>query len=84
MAYEPKNGELTLWLNDKKSKETDPDFTVSGRDLSGRDVTGGAWKNKTKAGAKILKVKLRHKEPKPQSDGWNESNPPPRDDFDSW
>lgn len=49
MAYEIKPGQFTLFKNDRKEKDTHPDYRGDGKDLSGNDVWVSAW---IKEGAK--------------------------------
>ena len=61
MAYEHEDGSFSLFRNDRKSKDGDPDYTGSGKDTAGTDVYVNGWINETKDGRKYLKVKLKLK-----------------------
>ena len=43
MAYEHKPGSFTLFKNDKKENENQPDYKGSGMDLNGVEVWVSAW-----------------------------------------
>lgn len=58
--YEVKDGEGSLFKNDKKAKETDPDYNGSAR-LDGTDYSINGWKKAAKSGVNYLKLSLRPK-----------------------
>ena len=60
MKYELKEGEGSLFRNDKKSAETDPDYNGSAR-LNGTDYSINGWKKQAKSGVSYLKLSLRPK-----------------------
>lgn len=43
MAYEAKAGSFSLFKNDRKEKDTHPDYKGDGKDLDGNDVWVSAW-----------------------------------------
>ncbi len=43
MAYEPKPGQFTLFKNDRKEKDSHPDYKGDGMDLDGNPVWVSAW-----------------------------------------
>ena len=55
MKYEMKDGEGSLFKNDKKSKETDADYNGSAR-LNGTDYSINGWKKQAKSGVSYLKL----------------------------
>lgn len=57
MAYEHKENNGTLFPNNRKRKETDPDFTGS-INVNGVLFWINAWDGQTKAGARRLNVKV--------------------------
>ena len=57
MAYEQKDDTITLWMNDKKSKDTDPLMTGKGL-VKGKEVRAAAWKNISKAGSSYMNIKI--------------------------
>ena len=67
MAYEPKPGQFTLFKNDRKEKDSHPDYKGDGMDLDGNPVWVSAW---IKAGnkGKFMSCSMQKKEaaaPKP-------------------
>jgi hypothetical protein len=58
--YEVKDGEGSLFKNEKKSKETDADYNGTAR-LSGADYSINGWKKTAKSGVNYLKLSLRPK-----------------------
>jgi uncharacterized protein (DUF736 family) len=57
MAYEQKDDTITLWMNDKKSKDTDPLMTGKGL-VKGKEVRAAAWKNISRAGSSYMNIKI--------------------------
>ena len=43
MAYEAKPGQFSLFKNEKKEKESQPDYNGSGMDLNGQECWISAW-----------------------------------------
>ena len=43
MAFEHKPGSFSLFKNDRKEKDNQPDYTGNGKDLDGKDVRVAAW-----------------------------------------
>lgn len=62
MAYEPKPGSLSLFKNDRKEKETHPDYKGDGMDLEGNAVWVSAW-IKEGAKGKFMSLSIQRKEP---------------------
>ena len=60
VKYQMKDGEGSLFKNDKKSKETDADYNGSAR-LNGTDYSINGWKKQAKSGVSYLKLSLRSK-----------------------
>jgi len=61
MAYEPKPGSLTLFKNDRKEKDTHPDYKGDGMDLEGNPVWISAW-IKDGAKGKFMSCSIQRKE----------------------
>ena len=61
MAYTPKAGSLTLFRNDRKEKDSHPDYKGDGMDLEGNLVWVSAW---VKEGAKgqFFSISMQKKE----------------------
>ena len=76
MAFEPKDNSLALFMNDKKSKDTEPMLTGKGL-VNGTEYRVAAWKNVSKAGKPYLSIKLSL----PQDNGSSYSKPKQEEDF---
>ena len=55
--FEQKDNTLTLWMNDKKTKPTDPLMTGKGL-IDGKEKRVAAWKNTSKAGKSYMTLKV--------------------------
>lgn len=64
MAWEPKAGSLSLFKNDRKEKDSHPDYKGDGLDLNGNAVWVSAWIKEGKSG-KFMSLSLQPKEQKP-------------------
>jgi uncharacterized protein (DUF736 family) len=73
MSFELKDGEGSLFKNDKKTQESHPDFNGSAR-LGGVDYVINGWKNTAKSGLSYLKLSMR---PKKDSTGKQATKPKP-------
>ena len=51
----------SLFVNDRKTKDTHPDYTGSGN-FDGKDVWISGWKKQTKAGKTFLSLSWKEKE----------------------
>lgn len=70
-AYEAKPGSFSLFKNDRKEKDTHPDYKGDGKDLDGNDIWVSAWL-KDGAKGKFMSCSIQRKEarqdaPKPAS-----------------
>lgn len=70
MAYEAKAGSFSLFKNDRKEKDTHPDYKGDGKDLDGNDVWVSAWIKEGSKG-KFMSCSIQRKDasqsqPKPQ------------------
>lgn len=61
MAYEPRPGSLSLFKNDRKEKDTHPDYRGDGMDLEGRPVWVSAWLKEGSKG-KFFSMSLKYKD----------------------
>ena len=66
MAYEPKAGSFSLFKNDRKEKDTHPDYRGDGLDLSGNPVWVSAWL-KEGAKGKFMSCSMQPKEAKQEN-----------------
>jgi hypothetical protein len=62
--YELKDGDVSIFKNDKKSADTDPDYNGTVR-LSGVDYGVNLWKRQSKKGLQYLGGSARVKGEKP-------------------
>ena len=75
MAYEAKPGSFSLFKNDRKEKDTHPDYKGDGKDLDGNPVWVLAWLKDGSKG-KFMSCTLELK--KQQSAAPTRQAPPPR------
>lgn len=76
MAYEQKNNSGTLFVNERKETEKQPDFTgnvLIGKDLVSRINAGeklrlAAWKKKTSGGKEIISISVSEERQQKQHD----------------
>ena len=70
MAFQLKEDYGSLWKNDRKEKETQPDYTGK-INIGGTVMRLGAWKNTTNDGKTYLSIKLSEvqEQKSPPSDG---------------
>lgn len=66
-------GRGSIWKNDRKEKDTHPDFTGSYMDLDGTEFWVSAWKRKEGAAAKApalsFSMQRKNEDAKPVSNG---------------
>ena len=65
MAYEPKPGSFSLFKNDRKEKETHPDYKGDGLALDGTPIWISAWIKKGAKGS-FMSCSIQAKEAKAQ------------------
>lgn len=58
MAYEKKPGDLAVFKNDRKEKDTQPDYTIVGLTLDGRPMKGALWMKEDRNGKKFMAGKI--------------------------
>jgi hypothetical protein len=58
MAYEKKNGDLAVFKNDRKEKDSHPDYTISGLGLDGFPIKGALWLKEDRNGKKFMAGKI--------------------------
>lgn len=58
MAYEKKDGDLAVFKNTKKEKDTHPDYTISGQGLDGKPIKGALWLKKDRNGNTFMAGKI--------------------------
>ena len=62
MAYEHKPGSFSLFKNNKKEKETQPDYRGEGKDLDGNAIEVAAWIREPKGGGKFMSCSFKVKD----------------------
>lgn len=62
MAYEKKPGDLSVFKNDRKEKDTHPDYRIVGLDLNGRKIKGALWLKTDRNGNKFMSGKIEDDE----------------------
>jgi hypothetical protein len=58
MAYEKKNGDLAVFKNDRKEKDSQPDYTITGLGLDGTPIKGALWLKEDRNGKKFMAGKI--------------------------
>ena len=81
MAYEPKAGSFSLFKNDRKEKETHPDYKGDGVDLNGNAVWVSAW-IKPGAKGKFMSCSMQIKEQQANKPTANPKDSTPMEDDD--
>lgn len=61
MAYEARPGSLSLFKNDRKEKDSHPDYKGDGMDLEGKAVWVSAWIKEGSKG-KFMSLSIQYKE----------------------
>lgn len=56
--YEKKPGDVAIFRNDKKEKDTHPDYRLSGLGIDGLPIKGGLWLKTDKNGQKFFAGKI--------------------------
>ena len=79
MTYEPREGSLSLFKNDKKDKPTSPDWRGNGL-FMGKKVKIAAWQKQTSKGETFFSIKIEEDNYKPQN---VQRKDPPMDDLDA-
>jgi hypothetical protein len=74
MAYTPKAGQMSLFKNDRKEKDSHPDYKGDGMDLEGNPVWISAWV-KEGAKGKFFSISIQPKQQKAAQDD-SAYNPP--------
>jgi hypothetical protein len=67
MAYEPKPGSFSLFKNDRKEKDTHPDYKGDGLALDGTPIWVSAWIKKGAKGS-FMSCSIQAKEAKPKTE----------------
>jgi len=63
MAFEQRENSGSIWINDRKEQDTQPDRTGSAK-IGGRDWWVNGWLRKTNDGKPYLALSFKLKEPK--------------------
>ncbi len=58
MAYEPKPGDVSVFKNDRKEKDTQPDYRITGVGLDGAKIKGALWLKKDRNGNTFMSGKI--------------------------
>jgi len=60
--YEHKPGRGSLFKNDKREKESQPQYKGTAKDPDGREMWVSAWVEETKAGGKYFSLSFQYKD----------------------
>jgi uncharacterized protein (DUF736 family) len=63
MAFELKPGQGSLFKNDRKSGDKDPDYKGSAVDTNGNEFWLSGWKKTSSKGTTYLSLSMKPKEP---------------------
>ena len=63
--YTPKPGTFSLWKNDYKEKETQPDYKGDGAGIDGEPLEIAGWIKEARNGKKFISLKIQ--EPRDKS-----------------
>jgi uncharacterized protein (DUF736 family) len=79
MAYEMKDNTASIWVNDRKEKETHPDSTGTAR-IGGIDYYVSAWRRQSKSGKPYLSLAFTPKNEavdrsKPRAEAFDDAIP---------
>lgn len=86
--FVPKPGSFTLFKNDYREKETQPEYKGTGADLDGKPMDIAAWVKESKTGKKFFSIKISEPFQKSEEPAKNpglareEDDPFPADDLD--
>ena len=58
MAYEKKPGDISIFKNDRKEKDTHPDYKIIGLGLDGLKIRGALWLKTDRNGNKFMAGKI--------------------------
>ncbi len=64
MAYEKKPGDISIFKNDRKEKDTQPDYKVLGLGLDGQKIRGALWLKTDRNGNKFMAGRIEHDVPR--------------------
>lgn len=78
--YQPKPGQFSLFKNDRKEKDSHPDYKGDGVDLDGNPVWVSAWLKKGAKGT-FMSCQLQAKEERVAKSGLRQ-DPPKHDESD--
>lgn len=56
--YEKKPGDIAVFKNDRKEKDTHPDYTITGLTLDSRPLKGALWLKEDRNGKKFMAGKI--------------------------
>lgn len=62
MAYEPKPGQFSLFKNEKKTTDNQPDYNGSGMDLSGQECWISAWVKRPEGKKPFFSISIQPKD----------------------
>lgn len=56
--YQPKPGDVSVFKNDRKEKDSHPDYRITGLDLNGNKIKGALWLKTDRNGNKYMSGKI--------------------------
>lgn len=73
MAYEHKDNSCTLFVNDKREKETHPTHKGDAK-INGKMYWASAWEKQTKSGSQMFSISFKEKEAPVQKSAPKQNN----------
>lgn len=86
MTYQAKPGTFTLFKNERKEKDSQPDYRGDGADHDGNPIEVAAWLKKSANGKTFMSCNFKPKEARPETGRERQERkaaPPADDGFDS-
>lgn len=74
MSYERKNGDIAVFKNERREKENQPHYTITGLDLNGDKIKGALWLKTDRNGNKFMAGKIEPDAPRDDFRGSDQGN----------
>lgn len=74
-TYTPKPGSFSLFKNDRREKDTHPEYKGTGVLPDGSPAEIAAWVKETRDGRKFFSISIKAKEARPAEDDFRRDDP---------